>query len=184
MSDPRLSPIWQLFSGIQRLSFQCVFPLTASGESFPSRFSPTFIALDWWCWQVWVLRFDFPLSFWLAFVQQLEILSILFCGGGLGMFILFLFFFSLKHVRTIYLWQLAFCKSNVFGIHFSGAGCKCCRIWTIEKPSTTLRVGEIGFIMLVRPQELTPPALNPEQRGYKVSIGSAWHQTLVGSADY
>ena len=55
------------------------------------------------------------------------------------MFMLFFFFFSLKHVRTIYLWQLAFYKSTVFGIHFSGACCKCCRIRTIEKPSTTLR---------------------------------------------
>lgn len=84
-----------------------------------------------------------------------------------------LFFFPLKHVRTIYLWQLAFYKSTVFGIHFSGACCKCCRIWTIEKPSTTLRAGELRFIMLVGPQELTLPALSPQQRGYKVFMGSA-----------
>ena len=32
-------------------------------------------------------------------------------------------------------------------------------------------------------EKLTLPALRPEQRGYKVFIGSTWQQTIVGSAD-
>ena len=40
----------------------------------------------------------------------------------------------------------------------------------IEKPSTTLRVGELRFITLAGPEELTLQALSPEQRGYKVFI--------------
>ena len=37
----------------------------------------------------------------------------------------------------------------------------------------TRRVGELRFIMPAGPKELTLSALNPEQRGYKVFIGSA-----------
>ena len=50
---------------------------------------------------------DFPLSFWLAFLQPLGILSILSCSEGLILFCFLFCFFSLKGVRTFYLWQLA-----------------------------------------------------------------------------
>ena len=53
-----------------------------------------------------------------------------------------------------------------------------------ETKHHTQRVGELRFITLVGPQELTLTALSPKQRGYKVFIGNARHQTLVGSADY
>ena len=38
----------------------------------------------------------------------------------------------------------------------------------LKKPSTTLRVGELRFIMPMSPEELTLQALSPEQRGYRV----------------
>ena len=41
----------------------------------------------------------------------------------------------------------------------------------LEKPSTTLRVGELRLIMPAGPEELTLQALSPEQRDYRVFIG-------------
>ena len=40
----------------------------------------------------------------------------------------------------------------------------------LEKPSTTLGVGELRFIMPAGPEELTLQALSPEQRDYRVFI--------------
>ena len=40
----------------------------------------------------------------------------------------------------------------------------------LKKPTTTLRVGELRFIMPMSPEELTLQALSPEQRGYRVFI--------------
>ena len=42
----------------------------------------------------------------------------------------------------------------------------------VEKPSTTLRVGELRFITPADPEELTLPALSTEQKGYKGFIDS------------
>ena len=39
---------------------------------------------------------------------------------------------------------------------------------TRETKHHTRRVGELRFIMLVHPEELTLQALSPEQRGYRV----------------
>ena len=47
---------------------------------------PHLLFVDLWGWPLWLVEFDFPLSFWLAFLQQLWMLSILSCGGGLGLF--------------------------------------------------------------------------------------------------
>ena len=37
------------------------------------------------CWPLGVVGFNFPSSFWPAFLQQLGMLSILYGGGGLGL---------------------------------------------------------------------------------------------------
>lgn len=37
-------------------------------------------------WPLWLAESDFPLSFWLAFLQQLWMLSILSCAGGFVLF--------------------------------------------------------------------------------------------------
>ena len=42
-----------------------------------------------------------------------------------------------------------------------------------EPKHHTQRAGELGFITLECPEELTLSALSPEQRGYQVFIGSA-----------
>ena len=56
-------------------------------------------------WPLWVVKFDFPLLLWLIFLQHLGNHSNMFCGGVFHLFCLF-FFFSLKGMITIYLWQL------------------------------------------------------------------------------
>ena len=60
---------------------------------FSPRLHPIFIVADLWHWPLWVVGFYFPWSFWLAFLQQLGMLSILFRGGGLSLCFLFFFFF-------------------------------------------------------------------------------------------
>ena len=52
-----------------------------------------------------------------------------------------------------------------------------------ETKHHTQRVGELRFTTEAGPEELTLQALSLEQRGYKVFIGSAWHQAVMGSAD-
>ena len=94
----------------------CIFPPTAYDDSFSSRLSPEFIFLDLWWWPLWVVKFYFPLSFWLTFLQHLGNISIMSCGGDLHLFCFVFFFFSLKGMITIYLWQLISWKSAVFQI--------------------------------------------------------------------
>ena len=64
------------------------------GILFPPGSRPHFSVVDWWRWPLWLVGFDFPLSFWTALLQQLGILSILSCFAGLILF--WLFFFPLK----------------------------------------------------------------------------------------
>ena len=47
----------------------------------------------------------------------------------------------------------------------------------------TQKVGELMFITPADTEELALQALSPEQRGYKVFIDSAWHQTIVDDAN-
>ena len=123
MSDPRLSPTWWLFPSIHRLSI--LVPATnvyshwqSRGILFPLDLLLHLLSVDLWCWPLWVLGFDFPLSFSLAIQQQLGMPSILF--GGADLVWLCLLFFPLNGGRTVYLWQLASWKSAVFGIYFFG----------------------------------------------------------------
>ena len=51
---------------------------------------------------------------------------------------------------------------------------------TQETKYHTWRVGELRFITLVGPEELTLQALSPEQRAYQ----SFYRQTLVGNTSY
>ena len=74
----------------------CIFPPTAYDDSFSSRLSPEFIFLDLWWWPLWVVKFYFPLSFWLTFLQHLGNISIMSCGGDLHLFCFVFFFFFLK----------------------------------------------------------------------------------------
>ena len=59
------------------------------GILFPPGSLPHLLVVDWWRWPLWLVGFDFPLSFWMALLQQLGILSILSCCGGLILFWLF-----------------------------------------------------------------------------------------------
>ena len=50
---------------------------------------------------------------------------------------------------------------------------------TRETKYHTWRVGELRFITLVGPKELTLQALSPEQRAYRVFIDRLWWATLA-----
>ena len=51
----------------------------------------------------------------------------------------------------------------------------------LEKPSPTLRVGELRFIKPAGPEELTLQALSPEQRGYRVFVDRLGWATLAAN---
>ena len=93
MSDPQLRT-WLIFFRHSVIDHdtgccQCIFPPRAKGNSLSPRLHPIFIVANLWRWPLWVVGFDFPSSFRLAFLQQLGMLSILFGGGGLGLCFLF-----------------------------------------------------------------------------------------------
>ena len=56
------------------------------------------------------------------------------------------------------------------GWNLAGASRNVAETSTQETKHHTWRVGELRFIMLVGPEELTLQALSPEQRGYRVFI--------------
>ena len=59
--------------------------------------------------------------------------------------------------------------------------------WTVAETSTretkhhTRRVGELRFIRLAGPEDLTLQALSPEQRGYRVFIDRLQWATLAAN---
>ena len=85
--------------------------VTSLGSSFLR-----LLFVDLWGWPVWRVDFDFPWWFWLVFWQQLGMLCIYSCGGGL------LFFFScflyVKECEENLLWPLSSWNSIVFVIYF------------------------------------------------------------------
>ena len=120
-----LVPLDSFFPVIQRLCIILADAIASSHQqlrmilflpgSLPNLF---FVDLRWW--PLWVVKFDFPLSFWLTFLQHLRNISIMSCGGDLHLFFFcFLCFFALKGMNTIYLWQLVSWKLAVFQIFSS-----------------------------------------------------------------
>ena len=119
-SNPRLSPLDSFFfSVIQRLCIILADAIVSSHQQlmmilFPPGSLPNLCFVDLWWWPLWVVKFDFPLSFWLTFLQHLGNISIMSCGGDLHLFCVF--FIALKGMITIYLWQLVSWKSAVLQI--------------------------------------------------------------------
>ena len=122
-----LVPLDSVFPVIQRLCIILADAIVSSHQQlrmilFPPGFLPNLFFVDLWWWPLWVVKFDFPLSFWLTFLQHLGNIRIMSCGGDLHLFCLgfcfcfVLFFFALKGMNTIYLWQLVSWKSAVFQI--------------------------------------------------------------------
>ena len=98
-------------------------------------------------------------------------MDLLACRAGFSFFLVF----------DVLFWLIPKCDSTGLSIKVATVVAETS---TGETKHHTQRVGELRFITLVGPQELTLTALSPKQRGYKVFIGNARHQTLVGSADY
>ena len=98
MSDPQFSRTW-LFFFFGFFFFQAFgdwpwywlllmyIPTESLGRFFVPQ-TPSHVN----CWPLGVVGFNFPPSFWLAFLQQLGMLSILYGGGGLGLYCPFFFF--------------------------------------------------------------------------------------------
>ena len=82
-------------SGIQRLSIllacQCALPPTALGGFFFLQTLLYLLPVDLWHWPLWVLWFDFSLSFSLAFLQLWGMLNLLLDRGSFDVSVLFLF---------------------------------------------------------------------------------------------
>ena len=64
------------------------FHWTCSGVTSPADSLQLLLFVDLWGWPVWLVGFNFPLLFWLVFLQQLGMLCIYSCGGGLLLFFL------------------------------------------------------------------------------------------------
>ena len=103
-SNPRLSPLdsFFFFSHSKIVHYtgwcHCIFPMMMMILMmilFPPGSLPNLFFVDLWWWPLWVVKFDFPLSFWLTFLQHLENISIMSCGGDLHLFC-FVFFYCLK----------------------------------------------------------------------------------------
>ena len=130
------------------------------------------------CWPLGVVGFNFPPFFWLAFLQQLGMPSILF--GGADLVWLCLLFFPLNGGRTVYLWQLAPWKSAVFGIYFFGisrrtfpeGGCHSQNPRPWELRCLWARVIKLKFQeMFTKRQHFSRPTLVP---GGNQSLRASW----------
>ena len=82
-----LVPLDSFFPVIQRLHYTGWCHVSSHQQLrmilFPPGSLPNLFFVDLWWWPLWVVKFDFPLSFWLTFLQHLGNISIKFCGGDL-----------------------------------------------------------------------------------------------------
>ena len=95
---------------------QVHFHWACSGVTSPAGSLLHLLFVDLWECPVWLVGFEFSL-FWLVFLQQLGMLCIYSCSGGLHFFF-FSCFLYIKGCGEILQWQSASWNFYVFAIYF------------------------------------------------------------------